>query len=72
MTTLGAALPAAAVAVVAFWGSLMTTVCALGEFAEVPEPSSDTISEPSFATAAPTGRPQTLPSGVTNPVRKSS
>ena len=30
------------------------------------------ISAPSLATATPTGRPQTCPSGVTNPVMKSS
>ena len=33
----------------------------------VPEPSSVTISDPSLATATPTGRPQTLPSLVTKP-----
>src|SRR5262249_3073011 len=36
------------------------------------EPSSVTINEPSLATATPTGRPQTSPSGVTKPTRKSS
>ena len=36
------------------------------------DPSSVTISDPSDAVATPTGRPQTLPSGRTNPVRKSS
>src|SRR5579859_4675727 len=34
------------------------------------EPSSVTISEPSGATATPTGRPQQSPDGVRNPVRK--
>jgi hypothetical protein len=34
-------------------------------------PSSLTIRVPSGATATPTGRPQTCPSGVTNPVTKS-
>ena len=38
----------------------------------VPEPSSVTINDPSLATATPTGRPQTLPSLVTKPTRKSS
>src|SRR5689334_12432454 len=37
-----------------------------------PDASSLTSNDPSFATATPTGRPHTLPSGVTNPVRKSS
>ena len=32
-------------------------------------PSSDIISEPSAATATPTGRPQTWPSGRTKPVK---
>ena len=36
----------------------------------VPEPSSVTINDPSWATATPTGRPQTLPSLVTKPTRK--
>ena len=36
------------------------------------EPSSVTSSDPSGATVIPTGRPQTFPSGVTNPVTKSS
>jgi hypothetical protein len=36
------------------------------------EPSSLTKSAPSLATVTPTGRPQTSPSGLTNPVRKSS
>lgn len=38
----------------------------------VPDPSSVTIREPSRATATPTGRPQTFPSRVTKPTRKSS
>ena len=37
-----------------------------------PEPSSVTINDPSLATATPAGRPQTLPSLVTKPTRKSS
>ena len=36
------------------------------------EPSSVTKSEPSLPTATPTGRPQTCPSFVVKPVRKSS
>ena len=35
-------------------------------------PSSLKSRLPSFATVIPTGRPQTLPSGVTKPVTKSS
>src|SRR5882762_8885757 len=38
----------------------------------VPLPSSVTNSEPSFATATPTGRPQTWESETTKPVMKSS
>ena len=38
----------------------------------VPLPSSLTISEPSLATAIPTGRPQTSSSDTTKPVMKSS
>jgi len=36
------------------------------------DPSSETKREPSFASATPTGRPQTVPLGRTKPVRKSS
>src|ERR1700678_4431573 len=36
------------------------------------EPSSETSNDPSLATTIPTGRPHTLPSGSTKPVRKSS
>ncbi len=36
------------------------------------EPSSETKRLPSLACATPTGRPQTVPSGKTKPVRKSS
>src|SRR3974390_724847 len=36
------------------------------------EPSSDTSSEPSCPPVTPTGRPQTFPSDVMKPVRKSS
>ena len=36
------------------------------------EPSSVTSSDPSGATVIPTGRPHTVPLGVTNPVTKSS
>jgi hypothetical protein len=36
------------------------------------DPSSVTSSDPSGATVIPTGRPQTLPLGSTNPVTKSS
>lgn len=35
-------------------------------------PSSETSKAPSCATVMPTGRPQTVPSSMTNPVRKSS
>ena len=38
----------------------------------VPDPSSVTNIEPSFATVTPTGRPHTCPSSVTKPVMKSS
>ena len=62
VTTLGAAFAAAAVAVVAVFGSWMTTLCAEAELASVPEGSSSRVTTPAPAPPpmrAPATRPAT-------------